>query len=67
MSRDYLLIHFKGDDEITKEHLKAYHDYQKRKNEMITKLYTIWKNPDIPSVYRQWIRQAAKFINEKEV
>ena len=45
----------------------AHDDYLKRKNEIITKLYTIWRNQEIPSVYRDWIQQAAKFINEREV
>ena len=44
----------------------AHDDYLKRKNEIITKLYTIWKNQEIPTVYRDWIRQAARFIDESE-
>lgn len=39
----------------------------KLKNEMITKLYTIWKNPEIPAVYRQWVQQVARYINKMEV
>lgn len=39
----------------------------KIKNEMITKLYTIWKDKNIPTVYRQWVRQVAKYINSTEV
>lgn len=45
----------------------AHDDYLKRKNEIITKLYTIWRNQEIPSVYRDWIRQAARFIDEREI
>lgn len=45
----------------------AHDDYLKRKNEIITKLYTIWRNQEIPAVYRKWIQQVAKFIDEKEV
>lgn len=44
----------------------AHDDYLKRKNEIITKLYTIWRNQEIPTVYRDWIRQAAWFIKESE-
>ena len=45
----------------------AHDDYLKRKNEITTKLYTIWKNQEIPAVYREWIRQAARFINESDM
>lgn len=38
----------------------------KLKNEILTKLFIIWKNPEIPTVYRQWVQQAAKYINSKE-
>ena len=45
----------------------AHIDYEKRKNEIISKLYTIWQNIEIPAVYRNWIRKAARFINEREI
>ena len=45
----------------------AHDDYLKRKNEITTKLYTIWRNQEIPAVYREWIRQAARFMEEKEI
>lgn len=45
----------------------AHDDYLKRKNEIITKLYTIWRNQEIPSVYRVWIRQVARFIQESDM
>ena len=61
-SIDNLKVNFLG-----KELELAHDDYLKRKNEIITKLYTIWKNQEIPTVYRDWIRQAARFINEGEV
>lgn len=61
---DILKINFLGKvDELE----LAHEDYIKRKNEIITKLYTIWRNQEIPTVYRDWIRQAARFINEREV
>ena len=59
---DNLKVNFLG-----KELELAHDDYLKRKNEIITKLYTIWRNQEIPSVYRDWIRQAARFINEREI
>ena len=59
---DNLKVNFLG-----KELELAHDDYLKRKNEIITKLYTIRRNQEIPSVYRDWIRQAARFINEGEV
>lgn len=58
---DNLKVNFLG-----KELELAHDDYLKRKNEIITKLYTIWRNQEIPSVYRDWIRQAARFIEESE-
>ena len=61
-SIDNLKVNFLG-----KELELAHDDYLKRKNEIITKLYTIWRNQEIPSVYRDWIQQAAKFIDEREV
>ena len=45
----------------------AHHDYEKRKKEMLSKLYTIWRNNEVPALYRNWIRQAARLINEKEI
>lgn len=45
----------------------AHDDYLKRKNEITTKLYTIWRNQEIPTVYRDWIRQAARFIQESDM
>lgn len=61
---DILKVNFLGAlDELE----LAHEDYIRRKNEIITKLYTIWRNNEIPTVYRDWIRQAARFINEKEI
>lgn len=59
---DLLKVNFLG-----KELELAHDDYLKGKNEIITKLYTIWRNQEIPSVYRDWIRQAARFIHDGEV
>ena len=61
-SIDNLKVNFLG-----QELELAHDDYLKRKNEITTKLYTIWKNQEIPAVYREWIRQAARFINEREI
>ena len=60
--KDVLKVNFLG-----KELNLAHDDYLKRKNEIITKLYTIWRNQEIPTVYRDWIQQAAKFIEEREI
>lgn len=61
---DILKVNFLGAlDELD----LAHEDYIKRKNEIISKLYTIWRNQEIPTVYRNWVRQAARFINEREI
>lgn len=59
---DVLKVNFLG-----KELELAHDDYLKRKNEITTKLYTIWCNTEIPAVYRKWIQQAAQFIEESEM
>lgn len=61
---DILKVNFLGAvDELE----LAHEDYIKRKNEIISKLYTIWRNDEIPTVYRNWIRQAARFIKESDM
>ena len=60
--QELLKVNFLG-----KELELAHDDYLKRKNEIITKLYTIWRNAEIPTIYRDWVRQAAKFIDESEM
>ena len=61
-STDNLKVNF-----LSKELELAHDDYLKRKNEITTKLYTIWRNQEIPAVYRDWIQQAARFIEEREI
>lgn len=61
-SIDNLKVNF-----LSQELELAHDDYLKRKNEIITKLYTIWRNQEIPAVYREWIRQAARFIHESDM
>ena len=61
-SIDNLKVNF-----LSQELELAHDDYLKRKNEITTKLYTIWKNQEIPAVYREWIRQAARFIQESDM
>ena len=61
-STDNLKVNF-----LSHELELAHDDYLKRKNEITTKLYTIWRNQEIPAVYREWIRQAARFINESDM
>ena len=59
---DLLKVNFLGKElELAHEH------YKEQKNEIISKLYTIWKNDEIPAVYRNWIRQAARFIVESDM
>lgn len=52
---------------LSKELELAHEDYLKRQDEILTKLYTIWRSKDVPAIYRKWIQQAAKFIVEKEI
>ncbi|MBR5795286.1 MAG: hypothetical protein IKY26_04025 [Erysipelotrichaceae bacterium] len=63
---DLLRVNFLGES-LVDEIEQAHEDYNKRKNEVISKLYTIWRNDEIPAVYRNWIRQAARFINESDM
>lgn len=59
---DLLKVNFLGKElELAHEH------YKEQKNEIISKLYTIWKNDEIPAVYREWIKQAARFIVESDM
>ena len=59
---DLLKVNFLGKElELAHEH------YKEQKNEIISKLYTIWKNDEMPAVYRNWIRQAARFIVESDM
>ena len=60
--KDELKVNFLG-----KELELAHEDYIKRQDEILTKLYTIWRSKDVPAVYRKWIQQAAHFIIEKEI
>lgn len=64
--KDVLKVNFLGSN-LDKELNLAHEDYKKRKNEIISKLYTIWRNDEIPAVYRNWVKQAARFINESDM
>ena len=48
---------------------RAYQDYQKdyerRKNEILSKIETI-KNSDLPVHFRMWLDQVSKFIKEEK-
>lgn len=44
----------------------AHQDYEKRKNEMLTKLDTIKRLSKVP-VLKLWCDQISEFIKEKEV
>lgn len=63
---DIIKINFLGTS-IDKELELAHQDYEKRKEAIINKLYNIWRNDEVPTLYRNWIREAARFINEKEI
>lgn len=51
---------------LTVQQAKELNEKAKYKHEIITKLYTIWKNPDTPVVYKKWVQQAAQYINSME-
>lgn len=46
---------------------EAHTDYLKRRNEIVSRLFTIWKDKDISAPYRNWLSQAAKFIVERDI
>ena len=45
----------------------AYSDYIKRKNNIISKLYFIYKEEGLPRTYKKWLKQAAEFILESDM
>lgn len=50
------------------EELEAAHkDYEKRKNEVITKLTVLRNNACLQWHERQWLNQAIEFIKEREI
>lgn len=49
-------------DELEKAHL----DYEKRRNEIISKLETL-ANCDLPPTFIKWLEQTIEFIKEREV
>lgn len=53
-------------DVINKAYEEAHRDYEKRKNEILSKLETI-SNSTIPPTFCKWIKQAMEFIKEKEI
>lgn len=50
-------------DKAYEEYLK---DYEKTKNEMMSKLETIRLDIDTPNVYRTWLEQVIEFIKEQK-
>lgn len=51
---------------------QAHHDYEKRKNEILTKLETIYCNGHykchkITDAELKWIKQTIEFIKEREI
>lgn len=51
------------DAELEEAHL----DYERRKNEILTKLQTMKSIPTLLSHERLWLDQAIEFIKEKEI
>lgn len=46
---------------------EAHSDYNKRKNNIISKLYFIYKEEGLPIAYKKWLKQAAEFILESDM
>lgn len=46
---------------------EAYSDYNKRKNNITSKLYFIYKEEGLPKTYKKWLKQAAEFILESDM
>ena len=54
--------------EVDKMYEEAHHDYEMRKNEILTKLYCIKTSGLISNeVMQLWIDQAMEFIKEREI
>lgn len=45
---------------------KAHLDYEKRRNEILSRLETIARC-DLPPTFIKWLEQAIEFIKEKEI
>lgn len=52
---------------VDQELEKAHNEQELRKKQMIAKLWKIYNNQEVPALYRKWVREAAKLINEKEI
>ena len=52
---------------VDQELEKAHKEQELRKKQMIAKLWKIYNNQEVPTLYRNWVREAAKLINEKEI
>ena len=50
-------------DELEKAHL----DYEKRKNELVSKLTAIMMDNNLRLTKKVWIKQAIDFIREREI
>lgn len=52
-------------EEIDQAYQDLHEDYERRKNEIITKIITI-KKTKIPEVYKQWLTQTIEFIKNSK-
>lgn len=46
---------------------EAHTDYNKRKNDIVRKLYFIYKEEGLTRAYKNWLKQAAEFILESDM
>ena len=60
-----LKINFMRDFE--KAYDEAHKDYEARREACLNKLFSIYINKEIPTVYRNWIKEIANFVKEKEI
>lgn len=60
-----LKINFMRDFE--KEYGDAHKYYEARREACLNKLFSIYINKEIPTVYRNWIKEIANFVKEKEI
>ncbi len=52
-------------EEIEQAYQDLHEEYERRKNEIITKIITI-KKSKIPEVYKEWLKQTIEFIKESK-
>lgn len=50
-------------EELEKAHL----DYEQRKNDILSKIYTMKNTASMPIVYCEWLGKIEEFIKEREI